>query len=335
MVSDSMLDVPAVVGCLEQPVPHVIAVLDGRPGHEKQTLGITQALQDLARVRVTRVTVDNQSLLKTILQTLCLFSFRLNWGEPPELAKADLLIGTGSHTHLPMLLAKKHSDIPVVTCMTPSSHLLNRFDLCFIPEHDTPRRASNIIHTVGAPNLSLNRASHKKDQGLILLGGIDKKSHHWDGKKIVAMVESLVQRDERMQWVLSSSPRTPLDTVILSKKLEVKYANVKFYNYLDTPSGWVEKQYEQSSRVWVSSDSISMIYEALSAGCKVGLLPLIWKRKNCKFRRNEEMLVKKGLVGILSDRKPLDVAVNKPRELNEAQRCARIILEKWWPNSSQ
>lgn len=334
VTTDSKSDILDVDGYSEEPVPHVIAVLDGRPGHEKQTLGITQALQELARVRVTQVTIAKQSFLATIFQTLSLFFSRLSWGKIPEIAKADLLIGTGSNTHVPMLLAKKHWDLPVVTCMTPSGHLLNRFDLCFIPEHDTLRRAANIIHTVGSPNMSHDVAIHKEDHGLILLGGIDKKSHHWDGGKIVAMVESLIQRDKRIQWVLSSSPRTPHETVKLSKRLEEQYANVRFYNYLDTPSGWVERQYDQSSKVWVSSDSISMIYEALTAGCKVGLLPLTWKKKNCKFRRNEEMLIKKGLVSVFSDSNPLTADKSEAPKINEAQRCARIILEKWWPNSS-
>lgn len=313
---------------------HVIKVLDGRPGHEKQTNGIVQALQQIVRIRTSSVSLEKHSIYKTFLHTCGLFLPLATkaWGVPGA-EKADLLIGTGSHTHLPMLHAKQQTGIPVVTCMSPSIYLLNRFDLCFIPAHDSTKEASNIIYTTGAPNMSKNLGVHKKDQGLILLGGIDKKSHHWDGKKIVAMVENLVQKYEQMHWTLSSSPRTPTATIKLLQNLAEKYPKVHFFDYRDTPAGWVEKMYDESSIVWVTSDSISMIYEALTAGCRVGILPMDWRRKNCKFRRNETMLVSKGLVKSFSEREQLHVEGSDIGELNEAQRCARIIAEKWWPNS--
>lgn len=316
---------------------HVIAVLDGRPGHEKQTFGILQALKEIIPIQVTSVNLpERQSLFTTFLHTCAFFIPWLRGGAGmTEVENGDLLIGTGSHTHLPMLLTKKRLGIPVVTCMSPALHLLNRFDLCFVPEHDALHEASNIVHTIGAPNLSKNSTMHKDDQGLILLGGIDKKSHHWDDERIVAMVERLIQDDDVKQWTLSSSPRTPDVTVRLLQKLAEKYTGVQFYDYRDTPGGWVEKQYDQCSVVWVTSDSISMIYEALSAGCNVGILPMEWKKKNCKFRRNETMLVGRGFVRSFPGHEQLDGTRGKPTELNEAQRCARIIVEKWWPNSLQ
>jgi mitochondrial fission protein ELM1 len=315
---------------------HVVAFLDGRPGHEKQTLGIVQALQEIVRVRITHVTLKKQSLFDTLLHSCALFVPGVRFGGAmPQADDAHLLIGTGSHTHLPMLLAKKRTGIPVVTCMSPARHLRNLFDLCFIPEHDGLREAVNIVHTAGAPNMSKNRGMHESNQGLILFGGIDEKSHHWDGKKIVAMVEELIQNDDRFCWTLSSSPRTPDDTVNLLKKLDEKYPKIQFFDYRDTPDGWVEKQYDRCGVVWVTSDSISMIYEALSAGCQVGILPMIWKRENCKFRRNEAMLVSRGLVRPFSGLEQPGDGREDTGGLNEAQRCARIIVEKWWPNSLQ
>lgn len=314
----------------------VIAMLDGKPGHEKQTMGIIQALQRKVNVNLTCVNLKKQSPFAALLHTCALFVPGVTVKDPaPGFDQIDLVIGTGSHTHLPLLLYKKHHAVRAVTCMSPAPHLRRFFDLCFVPEHDGRRGGGNMVQTVGAPNMSINRRKHQGDRGLILLGGIDRKSHHWDSDNIVAMVEKLVKKSGHLHWTLSSSPRTPEDTVASLHKLADSYNHVKFCEYRDTPVGWIEQQYDTSSVVWVTSDSISMIYEALSAGCMVGVLPMQWKRKNCKFRRNEAMLVDKGLVRIFSDSGPIDTGWSDSRELNEAQRCAMIILEKWWPNSLQ
>ena len=39
-----------------------------------------------------------------------------------------------------------------------------------------------------------------------------------------------------------------------------------------------------------------MIYEALTAGCSVGIFPMRWLRENSKFKRNENLLLEKKLV---------------------------------------
>ncbi|MGW8194062.1 MAG: mitochondrial fission ELM1 family protein [Desulforhopalus sp.] len=312
----------------------VVAMLDGKPGHEKQTLGIVQALQQLIKVHLTRVTLKPQSPVDTVLAACALVLPGVNVKDPaPGLANCDLVIGAGSHTHLPLLHHKKKYRPHTVTCMSPAIHLRHLFDICFVPEHDGVKEGGGVIHTVGAPNMSINRNIHQNDKGLILLGGVDEKSHYWQSESIVAMVEKVIQENERMRWTLASSPRTPDETVNSLHSLAARFNQVKFCDYRDTPKGWVEEQYDESGVVWVSSDSISMIYEALSAGCAVGIIPMRWKRKNCKFRRNETMLVERGLVTRFSFSGGNDITGKDSCELNEALRCAKIILKRWWPDS--
>ena len=73
-------------------------------------------------------------------------------------------------------------------------------------------------------------------------------------------------------------------------------AILDFFDYRNTPPGWIEKQYDKNNVVWVTADSISMIYEAITAGCTVGILPMRWLRENSKFKRNENVLLEKSLV---------------------------------------
>jgi hypothetical protein len=310
----------------------VIALLDGRPGHEKQTMGIIQALQVRVPVQLIKINVSNITLLDKVIQTCRLYLPGVGLSHP-QLDKAHLLIGTGSRTHLPMLLYKKRYNIPAITCMTPPKHLRSRFDLCFVPEHDGESEDGNIMLTIGAPNNSHNKRKHRKECGLILLGGVDPKSHRWDSSRVIKMVEKIVKTDFQKLWTISSSPRTPQDIATMIKQLVDKYKNIHFFDYTDTPRGWIEEQYDKNSEVWVTADSISMIYEAITAGCKVGVFPMEWLKENSKFKRNENILIEKRLVTTFMSWEQGSTLQEKKIELNEAQRCADRILQIWWPKN--
>ncbi len=71
--------------------------------------------------------------------------------------------------------------------------------------------------------------------------------------------------------------------------------NVVLRRFADTGPGWIEERYAECLKVWVTADSMSMVYEALSAGCRVGLLPVRWKAEKNKFRRSAEYLIENGL----------------------------------------
>lgn len=310
----------------------VVAILDGRPGHEKQTKGIIQALRTLVEVEVREIIAEPVTPVSMLWQMFLLASPGMGLSHP-RVAGADLLLGAGSRTHLPLLLFKKQYGLPAVVCMSPPFFLRNRFDLCFVPEHDGLLERKNILHTVGAPNCSRNRGLHQEDCGLILLGGIDTKSHLWDSARIGNMVRQIVRKESQRRWTISSSPRTPADTVKLMVNIAADFPNVSFFDYKETEPGWIEEQYDRCSVVWVTSDSISMIYEALTAGCKVGILPLQWLRKDSKFKKNEDLLQKKGLVISLSSWMQGTAIWQKNVELNEAQHCAERILNKWSPKN--
>ncbi len=310
----------------------VVALLDGRPGHEKQTRGLLQALQEQIPVEVREVLIEQVSPFTLLQQIFLLFLPGKGWSHP-RMVDADLLLGTGSKTHLPLLLFKKRYAIPAVTCMSPPFFLRNCFDLCFVPEHDGLAERHNIVNTAGSPNCSRNKGCHQEGCGLILLGGVDLKSHFWESAKIASMVRQIVQGESMQQWTISSSPRTPLETVDLMRKLAADFANVTFFDYKDTQPGWIERQYDNNRLVWVTADSISMMYEALTAGCQVGIIPLQWRRESSKFKKNEDLLQKKDLVIAFSSWKQGNAAWRKQIELNEAARCAERILQRWWPKN--
>ena len=309
----------------------VLAYLDGRAGHEKQTRGILHALSRLTSIDVAYRSVSPLSATTPVNQWSAYLRLKAlpGWEGPPT-GTVDLIIGTGAHTHIPMYLMKRRTGAPVVTCMSPAAILRKKIDLCFIPRHDRPIRARNVFTTLGPPNLSEAGNIHSPDKHLILVGGRDEKSHFWDTEKTLSQIRSLLSETAGRTWTISSSPRTPVETVARLSELAVATPALSFFRSEETPSGWIETAYAEHAVVWVTADSISMIYEALSAGCRVGILPVRWKHPANKFQRSIDDLVQNGYAVVFADGRP-QVSPPIAPPLDEASRCAREILKRWWP----
>jgi len=317
----------------------IVAYFDGRLGHEKQTRGILQAL---AAVTVTNV-VHKKVLASPAAYCKNWAAYLLSSLQNPTGGKffgsADLIIGTGTHTHIPMLLEKnsrrRHSgeQVRVVTCMSPDMLLRRKFDLCFVPMHDELPPRENIFTTLGPPCPVLSEKRHKPDRGLILIGGKDDKSHKWDTRKVAQQVETIIQAYPSVEWTISSSPRTPDDTCMELEAMVASHQQSTFYRSEDTPVGWVEEQYAENCMVWVTGDSMSMVYEALTAGCSVGILPVQWLQRDNKFQKSLDILGQKQLVADFNQwQMNAEMPVPPAEPFNEAQRCAREILRRWWPD---
>lgn len=314
----------------------LIAVMDGRPGHEKQTRGIIEALKKRTPLEIQYRRLPSLSMASDIRNRLAYLTSFIRRGTGTASNKdaspnADLLIGTGYHTHFPLLLLKKKTGGRVVTCMTPDFPLKSRMDLCCIPRHDSPRMAANVFITTGPPGTTTAGNTHDPRKGLILVGGVDEKSHIWDTSATLKQIKSILDRHRDWHWTLASSPRTPEETVTQLDALVKADPMASFFSYKSTPPGWIEGQYNEHHIAWVTGDSISMVYEALSAGCRVGILPIRWKKKSNKFQSSiDDLVLEKWATTyerwVAGEKIPTPAA-----PLNEAARCANEILRRWWP----
>ncbi|MBU2490793.1 MAG: mitochondrial fission ELM1 family protein [Proteobacteria bacterium] len=321
----------------------VAAFWDGRAGHEKQTQGLIQALSRLTELSVEDIRVPGDSR-----------AFRLQWrllwagslggrifasasaGVKELFGRAgaggvDLILGTGSATHAPMLLFRAAQGGRAVTCMTPDFPFSRSMDLCIVPGHDRPRPGDNVFVSLGPPNTAPAHGVHAPAQGLVLVGGADEKSHCWDSPGMVERVATLVRSAPEIQWTVSSSPRTPQAMLPLLSQACGKEGNARFIPFGETGPGWVERAYGESGRCWVTADSVSMVYEALTAGCRVGILPVAWKNPRGKIPRALAPLYERGLALSWEERARMDEPGFSPPVLDEAGRAAREILRRWWP----
>ncbi|MFV0437984.1 MAG: mitochondrial fission ELM1 family protein [Desulfopila sp.] len=305
--------------------------LDGRAGHEKQSQAVAHELGRLAPVTIHQVVLAPVTVFGRMTEFLQILTRPITT-DNDGVAGSDLLIGTGSRTHLVLLAYRKKLQRPIVTCMTPERFLRPWFDLCCVPRHDGIGAAANIL-TIDGPPVLVKSVPAQRDpaRGLILVGGTDERSHTWDGKGIVTAIDRIVQASQNVHWRISSSPRTPEETVKRLQQLVAVRENTSFFHFRDTPRGWVEEQYSVSTYAWVSADSVSMVYEAVTSGCKVGIVPVQWHDEQNKFVKSFDFLVQAGLVVLFVPGNERGIEHCGAGTFNEAQRCAVEIMRRFFP----
>ncbi len=291
---------------------------DGRAGHEKQSLGFANALSRLVPVVRHDLTVAGYPVASVLLDILSA-RFPLD----SHLPDPDLILAAGHATHLPALAARRARGGRIVVLMRPSLPLA-LFDLCLIPAHDRPPPRPNVIATRGVLNAVDTGGVHDEARGLILIGG-PSRHYRWDDAAIAAQVREIVTTHSTVAWTLTTSRRTPegfIATLGLTSGLDIR-------PHAQTPPGWLEEALARSSEVWVSPDSGSMVYEALTAGCRVGLLELA-PIAGSRIAHDIAGLVEDGMVTPIA-RWRQEHALKPPGcVFNEAARCARAVLERWY-----
>ncbi len=235
-----------------------------------------------------------------------------------------LILGAGHATHPVVLAARRARGGRAIVLMKPTLPV-RWFDLCLVPEHDGLPADENVILTRGAINTVEPSGQQAADRGLILLGG--PSSHHgWDGAAMVGQVRAVVTAEPGRKWKLTTSRRTPNDIVPALRALAAD--NVEVIPADQTEPGWVGRELEQASVVWVSEDSVSMVYEALTAGAAVGVLA-VPRRGTGRVVRGLDRLVSEGWVTTFDAWQEGQSLGRPPEPLFEADRCARIICERW------
>lgn len=306
---------------MNDPRPLIIwRFIDGKPGHENQTAGLVQSLRLQRALEVHDIVVPN-GLAATCAWLLWWFP----WGD--DLPDPDLLLGAGHATHMPMLAARRARGGRTVVLMKPSLPC-GWFDLCVIPLHDAPRPSENNFITHGVLNRIRPGMAKDPRKGLILIGG-PSRHHRWSEEAIIAQILQIQARSSGAQrWVLTTSRRTPT-SFVAAARAALDPARVEIVPYAETDADWLPAQLAWASSVWVSADSVSMIYEALTAGAAVGLLD-VPAQGHDRIVSGIEALIGEGLVTAYSDWAGGCDLIPPKQPFSEAARCAREIMQRWF-----
>ena len=287
---------------------------DGKAGHEHQSQGLLDALARLKPVET--FTLNPPPVSPTL--------FSLIRGALPgwrELPTPDLLLGAGHRTHLALLAARRCRSGKIIVLMRPTLPF-GLFDLCLIPDHDSPPSRPNILPTRGALNHLQPSATLEPDRGLLLIGG--PSAHFgWDNAGLHRQIAAIVAADPAMHWTLTTSRRTPpdfLDTPVDPRLTVVPVA--------ETGPDWLPAQLARAGRAWVTADSVSMVYEALTVGAAVGILDVPHLRPS-RVSRGLAQLADQGWVTPFAHWRQHQTLHRPPQTFNEAERCAHWIVEQW------
>ncbi|HOW77205.1 MAG TPA: mitochondrial fission ELM1 family protein [Candidatus Competibacteraceae bacterium] len=319
---------------------------DGKAGHDGQSRGLLEAL---SRLRPVEALMLDPLPTLTALSILFIGRF-LAWRHLPI---PDIVLGAGHRTHLSLLAARRVHRGKAVVLMRPSLPL-SLFDLCLIPEHDAPPARRNVLATRGALNRIQPSTALEPSRGLLLIGG--PSAHFaWDNESLHRQIAAIVAADPAIHWTLTTSRRTPANFLEYLSPLppapsydgegelpktpspllgegwggECERSFLKIVPVVETGPDWLPAQLARTGQVWVTADSVSMVYEALTAGAAVGVLDVPVKHAN-RVSQGLAQLATEGWVTPFADGSPGQPLQRPPQTFNEAERCARWIIEQWF-----
>lgn len=305
-----MPDQPTTTASRQLRPPVLWLICDGKPGHRNQLEGLRAALARHSPLEAHWLDAPSPGY-----SLLLWLQGRLPAGvalpDPTWIAVA------GHRTHLAGLAARRARGGNLVVLMRPSLPTW-LFDLCVIPEHDEAPTRPNILRTRGVLN-PMHPGDKIADSAAILIGG-ESRHFAWDNDLVLSAVEQL-----RSRWpaaLITDSRRTP---AALRPRLAA--FGTAYHPWEVCPPGWLATTLARTETCWITGDSVSMVYESLTAGCATGLIELPPADKVTRVARGLGGLKAAGLVGTLD---ALGATGEPPRPahppLAEADRVAQFLL---------
>lgn len=285
--------------------------LDGNRAHEKQSAALISGLRSC----LGEDALDCHDIACSEAR------FPLFGGAPDflkALPKPDFLMGVGHHSHWSLLRARRYFGGRSVVILRPTLPL-EWFDFAIIPEHDRPRPLENVIVTQGALTEPLPELDPDPGRGLLLLGG-PSKHFLWDFHGVSAATEQILKQS--LHWVVSDSRRTPEGTLA-----GLADSGAELWDWRSCPPGWLAEQMARAGQIWVTGDSISMVFEALQSRAQVGIIPLPSRKPANKVRGAMLRLVDQGMVrDRVGGSAPTDWQPRQP--FNQEVAVARALLRR-------
>lgn len=296
---------------------------DGKAGHERQVSALSDAL---ARLRP----LDRHAVpLLRPAQVLRQFA-GARAASFAGLPSPDLLIVAGHRTHWSGLAARRARGGRLVVLMRPSLPL-SWFDLCLVPRHDNVPSSPHVLVTAGAlvqPRLPIEIS--RDNVSLIVVGG-PSRHFSWDESSLLQQIRAILDAAPEQAFTIADSRRTPEGTSRALERLAGGRNSTTFISQSATIPGWIDRQYSRSAAVWVTRDSVSMVFEAVSSGAAVGLLDVPGRQpRNRLLGATDELVASGSIVTFLAWQSGTPLR-RSAQPLREAERCATEIIRRWFP----
>ena len=284
----------------------VVIISEGRPGHFNQSVS-------LARGAGLDYEIKNIPFVDFRTELLRLFDHIVNKDTAKKLFIEFFgvdpgnymgAIGTGNRVHPFLALFKIATGKPTISIFYPKL-LPDIFDIIIVPYHDKAKDSPKVYRIFGAIYFKeklekeevINFKSKLGSSGpwiSIIIGG-NSKHHRFNSIEIIRGLELLFENKnlKNYRYLLSTSRRTPED---FEKLLESKNYPIDLCVYYRKEKiNPLRYFFEVSDFAIVTSDSISMITEAINCGLFCYCIKIPEKGK-LKFDTSLELLEKQGFI---------------------------------------
>lgn len=357
------------------PNRRVLILDDGKKGHLNQSLAILKQLKKAHNDRflgkgnfeVEIVRVDFKSKFRRFILNILVnlfspfiqgnlkyleFAFKKDSFLKFSNTFIDIIISCGSSLEAVSLALKKENNAKSIIIMKPSFVNVKKFDLAIVPLHDKPRLNPNILRVLLSPNLIdeeylkknsikiINRLRFDKPFRIGLLLGGDSKRAYLSESLIRFIIQQLKEVSLKLDagLLITTSRRTPPRIENLLKREMDNFSNCSLLIIAnkDNPEEALGGILGLSDVIVISSDSISMISEAVSTGKPV----IVFKteRRRTLGRYKEEILISelinKELVAFSEPSRLSDTIVTlaskkpMPREFNQMNEIYKCLLRR-------
>jgi len=229
---------------------------------------------------------------------------------------SDFVVSCGSSLSAVNIFMSKENNAKNVIVMKPGIFMgLRKFSLALIPEHDRPVDRKNIVRTMLAPNLINEEKTHRDGELLsrrvhtgatgavgVFIGG-DNPEYALTREIALSVAQNLTGFCDKSGAgiLLTTSRRTPKEAEDLFKDKSVSSGHFKLLVVANekNPPETVGGILSLSKVIVVSSESISMISEAVASGKPVVVFRLARKKAGiAKHERAVGVLEKNGYITV-------------------------------------
>ena len=282
---------------------------DSKIGHEKQVQAILDNLALTQDLVIKEINVSNPVWLELFLYLLRI--------KPKQDLVADIIIGAGSATTIPMLRYKTGNKTKVISVMKPQ-FFESKFDLIVAPRHDYKVVPHNVFTYIGSI-AKVNINQDLENIGLIIIGGVNKH-FNFDDDYLISQIDFIISLFPDTNWTVFNSRRTPKT---FNERIKRNTAIGKFID--------VHKNFEplddylsKAKLKFVTPDSVNMVFESLSSSGETYLFDMYSSKENKITRLIDEVKSNK-YVGCLEEKylensEIKTISLNKPNPLHETFR---------------
>jgi len=301
-------------------VLNIWVVHDEKPGHLTQLIGLTSRLSTLTKTQLSWIPAKTSTRSIKIL-----FKDKgssLNKNEPA------IILGAGHSTHkLVLQLAHKHRSISVLL-MKPSLPT-SLFDFIICPQHDGLTGSDRVFNTLGTINKVEpgQKTLEQRSNNLLLIGG-PSKHFEWNEKTLISEIMTLCKHHADKQWQLSNSPRTP--STFMTELMSQEIPNLSCHQFNDEIFSDLNISLQNSAQTWVTPDSMSMLYESLTAGCATAVFTLSPAniKKPSRVALNVQQLISDKVISDITSLLNNENSTLTTEKIWEADRAAQWLLKQ-------